>query len=96
MSDNDIVGYTYKAAFYCPFHIIDALDTGPGGAFDGWALADGAPPMSVEANLDEIAAAFVIDRRDEFSFDTDYFPKPVYEDMLDGTEECDTCGEALS
>ncbi|QQO39279.1 hypothetical protein SEA_RUDY_97 [Microbacterium phage Rudy] len=76
MSIFDIVGYTYKAQQYTPEGVIAALATGPGQDFDGWALGDGVN-MSVEDNLNELAAAFGIDRADETSFDTDYFPKVV-------------------
>lgn len=72
----DIVGYTYKAEQYTPEGLIPALATGPGQDFDGWALGDGVD-MSVEDNLNELAAAFGVDRDDERSFDSDYFPKVI-------------------
>jgi hypothetical protein len=66
----DIVGYMYRADLYCPDHIIDVLATGEGEDFDGWALAEGAAPMTVENNLAEIATAFGIDHLDESSYDS--------------------------
>lgn len=94
MHATTIVGYTYRADFFCPACIIEQLPTGDGEAFDGWALADGVT-MSTEDNLDEIAAAFGIDRDDETSFDSDEFPKVVFADMAAGDEHCGACGEPL-
>lgn len=91
---DDIVGYVYKADTYCPDHIVGRLPTGPSEDFDGWALAHGVT-MSVEDNLDEIAAAFGIDREDEYSFDSDYFPKVVFRDIAEDTQ-CGECGRFLN
>lgn len=87
---DDIVGYTFKADLYCPDHVIGQLPVGPSEDFDGWALAHGVS-MSAEENLDEIAAAFGIDRGDEYSFDSDYFPKVVFRDSLDLDDACGVC-----
>lgn len=89
-----IAGYTYAADQYCPSCIIAQLPTGPGGAFDGWALAEGVS-MSTEANLAEIAAAFSIDRMDERSYDSDEFPKVIFAIQLEEDERCGACGEEL-
>lgn len=89
----DIVGYMYAADIYCPDCIIDALPTGEGEKFDGWKLAEGVD-MSTEANLDEIAAAFGIDRADEYSFDSDHFPKVIFADSVDN-DVCGACHEKL-
>ena len=94
MHATDIVGYTFQADTYCPEHVIDALPTGEGEAFDGWALAPGADPMSTEDNLSEIASAFGIDRQDEHTFDTDYFPKVIFADQAEDSR-CATCDEPL-
>ena len=51
---DDVVGYTFRADHYCPPCTIAVLPTGPGEAFDGWALAPGAQPMTPEENLDEL------------------------------------------
>jgi hypothetical protein len=84
----DIVAYTFQAEQYCPEHIIGALPTGEGEPFDGWALAEGAAPMSAEENLNELAAAFGIDRMDEHSFDSGDFPKVVFDSQVEGVEWC--------
>jgi hypothetical protein len=89
-----IVGYTYRADFHCPDHVVEKLKTGPGEDFDGWALGEGVR-MTPEENLDEIAVHFGIDRYDEYSFDTDYFPKVVFRDACDDEMQCSTCAVYL-
>jgi hypothetical protein len=93
MRSDTIVGYIYQADVHCPFCVIEALPTGPGQRFDGWATAIG---MNVEANLGEIAQAFGIDRDDEQSFDSGGFPKVI---LACNAEEdgayCGHCGESL-
>lgn len=91
----DIVGYTFRADIFCPRCIIDQLPTGEGEAFDGWKLAEGAAPMSTEDNLDEIAAAFVINRMDERTYDSGDFPKVIFASMIERDERCGVCGESL-
>lgn len=93
----DIVGYTFQTDQFHPQCIIDQLPTGEGGAFDGWALAEGAAPMSVEDNLTEIAAAFQIDRQNEHSFDSDKdFPKVIFASQVESSSElCGACHEPL-
>jgi hypothetical protein len=90
----DIMGYAYRTDLYCPGCIVDQLPTGPGEAFDGWALVPPAT-MSTEANLDEIAAAFGIDRYDERTYDSGDFPKVVFRDQLENDERCGNCGGEL-
>lgn len=90
----DIVGYTFDADIYCPDHIIEALPTGEGGAYDGWALASGVR-MSTEDNLKEIAAAFGIEREDEATFDSGDFPKVIFASQLEDDERCGVCHEPL-
>lgn len=89
-----IVGYQYNADLYCPRHIIDALPTGEGEPFDGWKLAPGVT-MTTEANLDEIAQAFRIDRYDEATFDSGHFPKVVFADEVTWRDQCCICGTYL-
>lgn len=96
MSIGRIAGYTFQADNYCPWCIIGVLPTGEGEAFDGWAIAGGAPPISVEDNLDEIAAAFSIDRYDEGSYDSDDFPKVIFGTDTTEDDVCGACGEEIS
>lgn len=95
MKATDIVAYTFKADIYCPDCITEVLPTGEGEAFDGWALAEGAPVMSTEANLNEIAFAFGIDRENEYSFDSDEFPKVVFSSQIEEAENCGKCERIL-
>lgn len=87
----DIVAYTFQADIYCPPCVIRVLPTGPGQKYDGWAVAAMAP-METEANLDEIAAAFGIDRQNESSFDSGDFPKVVLRDQVEFSQRCGACG----
>lgn len=91
---DDIVGYTFRADLYCPYHIVAQLPTGPDEAFDGWALAPGVG-MTVEENLNEIAYAFGFDRGDEASFDSGDFPKVVFRDALGDDDRCGECHTEL-
>lgn len=86
-----VVGYVFKAAVFCPTCIIKVLPTGHGDPYDGWATN---LPMSTEDNLNEIAIAFGIDRQNEYSFDTDDFPKVIFSSDNEG-ETCDKCGREL-
>ena len=90
----EVVGYTYKAETFCPKHIIWQLPTGLGEDFDGWKLAL-IVPMSTEDNLNEIAAAFGINREDEHSFDSDYFPKVIFASQATEHDYCSICLENL-
>lgn len=67
----DIVAYQYRAHIYTPAEIVDALIA------DGLA-SPAARDMDVEDALDQIAGANAIDRMDEYSFDSDDFPKVVF------------------
>lgn len=88
----DIIGYTFRAATYCPEHVVAAMTATED--FEGWELADGVR-MSVEDNLNEMAAAFGIDRMDERSYDSGDFPKVIFRDQIEDTEYCETDGEPL-
>jgi hypothetical protein len=94
MKAYDIVGYTYNADIYCPACIIAALPTGEGGAFDGWALGKGTT-MATEDNLNEIAFAFGIDRKDETTFDSGDFPKVIFASQVEEPTNCGSCGRDL-
>jgi hypothetical protein len=89
MNAVDIVGYTYRSENLHP-HCL-RLATGPGERYDGWALADGVV-MATEDDLNEVAYAYGINRRDEATFDSDDFPKVIFADMVAEGEECSRCG----
>lgn len=87
-----IVGYIYQADIYCPSCILHVLPTGEGEAFDGWKDVSGT--MTAEENLDELAAAFGIDRYNEESFDSGEFPKVVF--ASDSPDDyCGRCDEYI-
>lgn len=67
--------FTFKADVYHPGCIVPAMTAT--NDYEGWGLAPGVD-MDIEKNLDEIAAAFSINRGDEASFDSDEFPKVVF------------------
>lgn len=91
-----IVGYTFRADNWCTACIMGQLPTGEGEAFDGWALAEGAAPMQPEDELNEIAAAFGIDRMDERTYDSGDFPKVIFAHQIDAlTESCGGCHAPL-
>ena len=90
----DVVAYIYRAEPLCPNCVIQALPIGDGGEFDGWALAEGVR-MSTEENLSELALAFGIDRDDESSFDSDEFPKVVFDSQLEAGDACGMCNDTL-
>lgn len=72
MSNRRIIGYHFEGSYYCPDHIAAALPTGPGETFDGWGLL---VPAAAEENLDEIAAAYGIER----DADSNEFPVRSFE-----------------
>lgn len=92
MNSADIVAYTFAGGNYHPQCL--RLPTGEGEAFDGWALA-ASVFMSVEDDLDQVANALQINRRDETTFDSDEFPKVVFLDQVVEGECCFRCGEDL-
>jgi hypothetical protein len=82
----DIVAYTYKAEILCPDCTWDTLH---GFKYDGLYA------VKVEDGLTAIARSRGIDRMDESSFDSDDFPKVIFESDLDVDESCDSCGVRL-
>ena len=61
---------------------------------------DGVKPASADLMLDDAATRLGVDRNDEYSFDSDDFPKLVTIGHLDfhsneGIDECYQCGEEL-
>jgi hypothetical protein len=75
-SDN-IVAYQWKADIYSPEEIIEAMMMNAGVSISLWPRLKG---LSAEEALDIIAADMGIDRMDEYSFDSDDFPKVVFAD----------------
>ncbi|QUE25391.1 hypothetical protein SEA_FIZZLES_97 [Microbacterium phage Fizzles] len=71
----DIVGYTYKAENYTPAGIVEV------GIREGW-LAPAARDMVTEEALDQAQHDFGIDRYDEGTYDSDVFPKVIFDDSV--------------
>jgi len=83
-----IVAYTYKAETLCPTCLIESMI----------ANRDASPAardMNEETVLDMIAEANAIDRYEEWTYDTDDFPKVVFADSVEESEECNGCGEEI-
>jgi hypothetical protein len=72
----EIVGYTYKADNYRADDLVEAMIR------DGIA-APGARGMAIEDVLNQIAGAEAVDREDEYSFDSDDFPKVIFGSQID-------------
>lgn len=71
----DIAGYTYRADSYKPDELVELLIA------EG-RLAPGARGMDADEALDQLAAVEGIDREDEYTFDSDDFPKVVLRSQL--------------
>jgi len=83
MSTGPIVGYTYQADNYCPEHIVAQLTANPGHTGHQAASIPNA-----EQHLDLLARLAGVDREDEYTFDTDDFPKVIVADQVQDDEFC--------
>jgi len=83
-----IVGYQYQADQYCP----DCLnrEMTPTGH-------NAVTMLPMEEVLDRLADAAGIDRTDEWSFDSDDFPKVILAVQIGGSDRdrCGRCGEVM-
>jgi len=66
----EIIGYTYRADNYTPAALISYM-------VQIGELSPAAIDMRTEEALDQLAGAYCINRDDEYSFDSDEFPKVV-------------------
>lgn len=69
--NGNIVGYTYRADNHRPTALVEIL-------ISEGRLAPGARGMDADEALNQLAAVEDVDRRDEYSFDSGTFPKPIY------------------
>ena len=83
-----VVAYSYRADIYCPTCIIEQMIR------DGIA-APAARDMATEDALWQCSQAMGIDNSDEYSFDSDEFPKVVFADQTED-DSCGECGEVLA
>jgi hypothetical protein len=74
-----IVGYTYRADNLTPENLIEQM-------VRAGELSPAARDMNVEEALDQHAGANAIDREDEYSFDSDDFPKVIFESQVTVTD----------
>lgn len=51
--------------------------------------------MDTEELLDRLADLLAIDREDEYTFDSDYFPKTVLHNMVEPHDMCGLCAASL-
>lgn len=79
-----IAGYTYRADVYCPACIVEAVTSR--------LLIN---PSPTEHRLNDLAEQRGIDRMDEYSFDSDEFPKVIFSVQVDDDEFCCVCGEEV-
>lgn len=85
MKSDDIVGYTYDTETLCPQCTLESVVLNP-DLFDS----------NIEKALDQVAETLGIDRQDEKTFDSNSFPKVIFEVQVESSEEkCDHCGESL-
>lgn len=90
MKAYDIVAYTYQAQTICPTCAL--------GAANYWLAEDGVkvPYLVAEDALNAWATSAKIDREDEYTFDTDDFPKVVFAAQIDSQPEaCNECWDAI-
>lgn len=84
--DYEVCGYSYKAAEYCPAHAVEAFLIHEG--LEGHGLS-----YIPEEALDLMARFRGINREDEYSFDSDDFPKAIFGYQAeDAGSHCETCG----
>ena len=71
---DEIIAYTYQADIYCPECVLEVMDYRPP-----------QKSVSTEQYLNEIASdpIYPINRNDEYSFDSDIFPKVVFSSQLE-------------
>ncbi len=85
----DIIAYSYKADIFCPECTLNTVseDFGVGGKYGSYG--------AIEAELDELAEIANIDRYNEYSFDSDNFPKIIFADSIEEDEFCSNCHNLL-
>lgn len=79
MHATEIVAYTYAAENWTPAGLIEV------GIREGW-LTPAARDMAPEDVLDQAQHSFGIDRVDEYSFDSDEFPKVIFASQIEDDE----------
>jgi hypothetical protein len=87
MHATDIVAYTFQAETLCPACVLDRIP-------EARELSDNSPAMDTEAVLHAVAVSHGIDWEDEYSYDSDEFPKVIFASQIED-ERCSDCSETL-
>lgn len=86
-------GYQYGDNFYCPDHILEQLPSYQGVGVQTYAQQ--VPRESVEELLVMVGNNHGIDYSDEYSYDSDVFPKAVT-DQTEPGDKCAVCNTDLT
>ena len=78
-------GYQYSGSSYCPEDLIERL-------IHHHEVPTYARDINPEVVLNELALKAKVNRRDEYTFDSDEFPKVI---VQDDTTDCEVCGKRL-
>jgi len=84
MAWDRIGAYVHAADIYCP-----------GCTHAQWATDDTQPHEDVEDVLTKAALRMGVDILDEYSYDSDNFPKIVFAHDMEDTEICGECHERI-
>lgn len=107
MKSFHIVAYTFQADIVCPDCIAkwaaEQLRIEEYKPFDvEQVIKDKGPAYDVgvfayrsESLLEEVATIWQINLEDQYSFDSDDFPKVIFADQIEQTENCGECGELI-
>lgn len=94
----DIIGYSLFAAIYCPDCIVKETIRviQSNELIHPIYLIECISEGMTETTLDNLAGIVGIDRYDERSFDSDYFPKVIFASQFDSENDyCSHCGKPL-
>jgi hypothetical protein len=74
-----IIGYTYKAENYTPEALAKVIDAEAPEDRTHWAYDPRESYLTVEEMLNDWAQNVGINRQDEYSFDSNDFPKVIFD-----------------
>lgn len=85
MHATDIIAYTFQAEILCPSCTLDTLNV-PNSL---------RQEQDHESIIETLADAHNIDWQDEYSYDSDEFPKIVFASQIEDDEYCGNCHELI-
>lgn len=86
---DSVVAYVYRAEIVCPKCLRRSL-------YNEKKISIEMKTFAPEDILDSIAEELGLNRYDEYSFDSDYFPKVIFStDAEFGYDECHKCGKSV-